>query len=207
MGKIICLMGKSAAGKDSIYKKLLEDRELNLRAVVPYTTRPIREGERNGVEYFFTDEDFYRQLKAQDRIIEERAYQTCQGLWRYFTADDGQLSDPGRNHIMIGTLEAYEGLRDYFGRDRLFPVMVELEDGARLQRALIRERAQENPRYEEMCRRFLADSVDFSDEKIEKAGIQERFFNDNLDRCAEAISRRIRETIRTEETARQKEMP
>ena len=45
MGKIICLMGKSCAGKDTIYKRLLADRELRLKKIVPYTTRPIREGE------------------------------------------------------------------------------------------------------------------------------------------------------------------
>ena len=57
MGKIICLMGKSCAGKDTIYKRLLADRELRLKKIVPYTTRPIREGEQEGVEYFYTDED------------------------------------------------------------------------------------------------------------------------------------------------------
>lgn len=52
MGKIICLMGKSSTGKDTIYKHLLSDRRLGLKKIVPYTTRPIRNGERDGVEYF-----------------------------------------------------------------------------------------------------------------------------------------------------------
>ena len=50
MGKIFCLMGKSATGKDTIYKKLTEDQELLLRRLVPYTTRPIRDGESEGRE-------------------------------------------------------------------------------------------------------------------------------------------------------------
>lgn len=45
MGKIYCLMGKSASGKDTIYNRLLAMEELQLRRVVPYTTRPIRSGE------------------------------------------------------------------------------------------------------------------------------------------------------------------
>ena len=57
MGKIYCIMGKSSTGKDSFYKKLLEDRELNLKKIVMYTTRPIRAGEVNGVEYFFVNEE------------------------------------------------------------------------------------------------------------------------------------------------------
>ncbi len=57
----------------------------------------------------------------------------------------------------------------------------------RLQRALDREKAQENPRYQEMCRRFLADCEDFSDIKIEEAGIRRSFYNDDLDRCISEI--------------------
>lgn len=45
-------------------------------------------------------------------------------------------------------------------------IYIEVEDGERLARALHREGKQEEPRYEEMCRRFLADQVDFSEEKI-----------------------------------------
>ena len=55
MGKIFCIMGKSATGKDTIYKKILQNSELKLRRIVSYTTRPIREGEEEGVEYYFTD--------------------------------------------------------------------------------------------------------------------------------------------------------
>ena len=159
MGKIICLLGKSATGKDTLYRRLLEDDTLGLRKMVPYTTRPIRDGEQDGREYFYTDEAGYQYLKSQGKVIEDRAYHTIHGLWRYFTVDDGQFGEMGGNFILIGTLEAYRKLQDHFGRDRLVPVLVELEDGTRLQRALDRERGQDHPRYEEMCRRFLADSL------------------------------------------------
>ncbi len=195
MGKIICLMGKSSAGKDTIYKRLLEDRELNLLKVVPYTTRPIREGEREGVEYFYTDEEGFRQLKNQGRVIEDRAYHTYHGLWRYFTVDDAQLQDRKKSCLMIGTLEAYQKLQNHFGTGRLLPVLVELEDGLRLQRALSRELSQEHPRYEEMCRRFLADSEDYTEEKIARAGIARRFVNDDLERCLGEIKGYISEGI------------
>ena len=56
MGKIFYIMGKSSSGKDSIYRMLEEDQELGLKRLVIYTTRPIRDGEKNGREYFFTDE-------------------------------------------------------------------------------------------------------------------------------------------------------
>lgn len=194
MGKIICLMGKSSTGKDTIYKHLLADRELGLKKIVPYTTRPIRRGERDGVEYFFKSEEDFLRLKDRNRIIEAREYHTVHGLWRYFVADDGQIEQSG-NYIMIGTLEAYRHLQDYFGADRVLPVMIELDDGARLQRALNRERKQENPKFEEMCRRFLADSEDFSEEKIAEAGVTTRFVNNDLEQCLEHIRQYI--TVQT----------
>ena len=105
MGKIICLMGKSSSGKDTIYKKLLEDGSLELKTIVPYTTRPIRDGEQDGVEYFFTDEEGFRRLQEQGKVIESRVYQTMLGPWYYFTADDGQMRDENGNYLMINTLE------------------------------------------------------------------------------------------------------
>lgn len=188
MGKIVYLMGKSSSGKDTIFKRLLADPSLGLQTIVPYTTRPIRSGERDGLEYHFTDEAGYQKLRESGRIIEERTYQTFHGNWRYFTIDDGEIRWDGQDYIMIGTLEAYLKMKDYFGEDKMLPVMIELDDGVRLERALSRERKQKHPRYEEMCRRFLVDSEDFSEEKIQKAGISRRFQNDNLKNCLTEIS-------------------
>lgn len=192
MGKIICLMGKSSTGKDTIYKKLLEKQDLQLRTVVPYTTRPIRAGEQEGVEYHFTDEDGFLKLQEQGRIIEQRAYHTCYGLWRYFTVDDGNIALEEANYLVIGTLEAYHMFRTYFGVEKVLPVLVELDDGERLQRALSRERNQANPKYNEMCRRFLADGEDFSTEKLAEAGNPRSFYNDDLEICLAEISRYIK---------------
>lgn len=182
MGKIVCLMGKSSTGKDTIFKRLLADEELDLKTIVPYTTRPIRVGEQNGAEYFFTDEEGFQQLKAEGKIVEDRAYQTFHGLWRYFTVDDGQIEEQ-KDYILITTPEAYVHLQAYFGGERVLPVLVEVDDGIRLQRALKREMKQENPKYEEMCRRFLADSADFAEDKLQAAGITERFINEDLEEC------------------------
>lgn len=191
MSKIIYLMGKSSTGKDTIFKSLLADGTLGLKTIVPYTTRPIRNGEKDGVEYFFTDEGGYQRFRELGKIIEARAYETYHGIWRYFTVDDGQICEQGPDYLMIGTLEAYEKMKAYFGAERLLPVLIELDDGVRLQRALNREMAQEHPKYEELCRRFLADSVDFSEEKIARAGITGRFKNDDLERCLREIRQYI----------------
>ncbi|MBO4767402.1 MAG: hypothetical protein J5532_08915, partial [Lachnospiraceae bacterium] len=51
MGKLILLLGKSASGKDSIAKAILKEYTGRLTGVIPYTTRPIRIGEKEGVTY------------------------------------------------------------------------------------------------------------------------------------------------------------
>ncbi len=180
MGKIYCIMGKSSSGKDSIYKMLMQDEELSLKKVIPYTTRPMRAGEREGVEYFFCSEEQLAEFEEAGKVIELRAYQTVHGIWKYFTVNDHQIADEKQDYLLIGTLESYLKIRDYFGRERVVSIYVEVEDGERLMRAIERERMQSEPRYEEMCRRFLADSADFSEEKLKSAQIETRFVNRDL---------------------------
>ncbi|MBD5393312.1 MAG: guanylate kinase [Lachnospiraceae bacterium] len=187
MGKMVYLMGKSSSGKDTVYKHLLKKNYLQLKKIVPYTTRPIRSGERNGKEYFFTDENGFKNMQAQGKVIEDRAYHTYHGLWRYFTVDDGNIDLDHNNYIIIGTLESFVKTAEYFGRDKVFPVMLTVDDGIRLQRALDRERRQEKPSYQELCRRYLADEEDFSEKKIEEAGINRIFSNENLEKCLSEI--------------------
>lgn len=187
MGKIFYIMGKSASGKDRIYSSLIKKSELALKRLVLYTTRPIRSGEENGREYFFvTDSEFF-EMEKKGCIIEKREYLTVEGIWRYFTADDGQMNLQESDYLGIGTLESYIKLKGHFGEERVCPVYVEVEDGERLLRAIGREKMQEKPKYAELCRRFLADQEDFSEENIQKAGIEKSFENDELNNCVEEI--------------------
>ena len=146
MGKIYYLMGKSSSGKDTLYKEL-KKRFPGLRQVILYTTRPIREGEQDGVEYHF---------------------------------------------VPAEKLESYRKMKEYFGADALIPIYIEVEDGERLCRALKRERQQAVPRYDELCRRFLADKEDFSEEKLQEAGITRRYRNQDQVQCLEEIAEEIR---------------
>lgn len=193
MPEIAFVMGKSASGKDSIYKKLISDDRLNLKTVTLYTTRPKREGEVQGVEYNFVTEEQALDMEKNNQIIEMRCYDTLYGVWKYFTADDGQIKiDSGQKYIVIGTLEAYEKFCEYFGSEHIMPIYIEVEDGIRLERALDRERVQKTPKYDEMCRRFLADAEDFSEENLKKANISVRYNNDkNINECIQNISNDI----------------
>ena len=188
MGRIFLLMGKSTSGKDTIYKNLIADESLSLRKVVPYTTRPMRDGETDGVQYFFKSTEEYQALKDSGRIIEERCYYTNYGEWRYFTVDDGQIDLTDGDYLVIGTLESYCYIRDYFGKENVVPLLIDVDARIRLERAMHREAKQEHPKYDEMCRRFLADEEDFSEDKITKAGVTYRFDNNGeIEDCTEAI--------------------
>ena len=195
MGKIFCLMGKSSSGKDSVYRELMRQEEIPLRSVICYTTRPIREGEAEGREYFFCDEAKVQELSAAGRIIELRTYHTVYGDWKYFTADDGQIRLETDSYLVIGTLESYRKLMAYFGRDIVIPIYIEVEDGERLMRAICREKTQAVPKYAEMCRRFLADSEDFAEEKLTELGITKRFENTELADTVSAVSAYILEQL------------
>ncbi|MBQ0043102.1 MAG: guanylate kinase [Lachnospiraceae bacterium] len=190
MGRIVYVMGKSSSGKDTIYKALLANKELALSPVVLYTTRPIREGERDGVEYHFTDEAGKNLLEEAGKVIESRTYHTVHGDWTYFTSSEG-IDLAAGDYAVIGTPESYVKVRDYYGDDKVLPIYIELDDGVRLQRALDREKKEEAPKYKELCRRFLADSEDFSEEVLGTLGLERRFYNDNLDLCIAQITEYI----------------
>lgn len=192
MGKIFYILGKSSTGKDTIYKNILEDETLGLKDIILYTTRPIRDGETDGKSYHFVSEKEYEDIKKSGLIIEERSYNTMHGVWRYFTVKYSSIDLSNNNYVIIGVLKSFIDTRDYFGSDKVVPIYIEVEDGLRLQRALNREKKPENRRFKELCRRYLADSEDFSEEKIKDAGIDKRFENVDLSSCINEVKEYIR---------------
>lgn len=194
MGKIFYVMGKSSSGKDTIFKKI-QERLPELKTIVLYTTRPIREGEKDGVEYYFVGDKELEMFQREGKIIELRSYNTVHGKWNYFTVADNQIQLEESSYLVIGTLVSYEKMKEYFGGENLVPVYIEVEDGERLARAIERERKQESPKYAELCRRFLADTEDFSEENLKKQGIKRRFYNENVEKCVDEIVLCIKEKL------------
>lgn len=180
-GKVFYIIGKSSSGKDTIYKRLL--RETSLKPIVPYTTRPMREGEMEGVNYFFVSS--VEEMKSRGKIIESRSYNTKLGVWTYATVDDGQIDLSTNSYLTIGTISSYCKIKDYL-KDVL-PIYIEVDDGIRLERALSRERLEKTPKYAEMCRRYLADEEDFSKEKLEVLNLEKVFKNIDLNLCINEI--------------------
>ena len=188
MGKIFVLMGKSATGKDTVFKRLTGMKELALHTVVGYTTRPIRRGEADGKEYFFVSVEKWQELKNEGKVIESRTYHTVVGDWHYFTVDDGQIDLEKQDYLFISTLSGYEQLKKYYGEKVVLPLYIEVEADQRLWRSVCRERRQAKPNYEEVCRRFLADQQDFSEEELMRAGIVRRYKNTDLEECVKEVA-------------------
>jgi len=193
MAKIFFVLGKSCSGKDTIFNRIKDDSQLKLKTVVGYTTRPMREGEEDGKEYFFVTSEQLESFKESGKVIECRDYNTVHGIWSYFTLDDGQISLEEDNYLYIGTLESYRDMVNYYGSDVVVPIYIFFETGERLARAVERERKQAEPKYAELCRRFLADEEDFREEEILKAGINKRFENIQLEDCINEIRKFIKE--------------
>ena len=189
MNHIFYLMGKSSSGKDTIYSRIL--KETGLIPIVLYTTRPIRDSEHEGVEYHFVDDDRFNAMRDGGEVIEWRTYDTKCGKWTYYTASDS-LSTENGDRIGIGTLQSYLKIRDRVGDDVIVPVYIEVDDDIRFLRDVEREKQQSSPKYAELCRRFLADNEDFSDEKLSEAGITRRFENNgSVGECLASIKKYI----------------
>lgn len=193
MKKIFVFMGKSSSGKDTLFKELLKSAtELDVVPYVLYTTRPMRENEEHGKDYFFVTDEKFEKLISEGKMIEYRAYNTVHGVWKYGTVSDNQF-DTDKNIAIILTLEGYNSLisSEVICTENIIPIYIEVEDGERLTRALAREKQQKQPKYKELCRRFIADSEDFSEENLQSSKINVRFENNNLEDCLSKIKEYI----------------
>lgn len=149
--KIIALFGQSASGKDTLAKILA--KQDNVFEIVSCTTRPMRDYEKDGVDYYFlTTEDFTKKV-LNGSMLEATSFRD----WFYGTTIDALQEDK----INVGVFNI-QGIECLLKDDRLdvYPVYIVCEDKLRLQRSLDRE---VNPDCEEIVRRFLTDKQDFED--------------------------------------------
>lgn len=155
---IIAIMGKSASGKDSLLKALLQEPQFKeAKPIISCTTRPIRENEINGTDYHFLTNEQFTNLVLSNRMLEATVFND----WCYGTSIDS-LSASGIN-IGVFNPEGCEALRQN-ENITLCLIYIEATDKTRLLRSLNREK---NPDCHEIVRRFNADEMDFCEEEIE----------------------------------------
>ena len=154
MYKIIALIGEAGTGKDSLLKEILA-QEPSFHEIINCTTRPKREGEIEGVNYFYYTPEQFGEKVLQYEMLECTVFND----WFYGTSYESLRSDC----INIGVFNptAIEALLERPDVD-LFLVRVCAEDKTRLMRQLNRE---DCPDVNEIVRRYSADRIDFAEVK------------------------------------------
>ena len=149
--KLIVLCGKSGAGKDYLLQKVKERYGDKLNYVIPDTTRPPREGEKEkGIYNFLTPLEFFN-----TEHLDETSFLTGDGIWYYGTPLTGLTKD--KVNIGVFNIKSIHQLYEYESLD-IYIFYVSADDRTRLLRQMNRE---PYPNYTEICRRFLADERDF----------------------------------------------
>lgn len=132
------LIGKSASGKDSVARELIENHQYE--PFLSYTTRPMREGEIEGRDYHFISDEEFDDKFLKDQFLETRSYQVIENgkasVWKYATPK--QELEENRKYIRIVDVEGCRSLLNHYGREKCFVVYLEADDAVREQRAMKR---------------------------------------------------------------------
>ena len=148
--RVIAICGKSASGKDTLLQRIMHQNP-EVHEIISCTTRPSREGEVDGVNYFFLSLEEFAHKDTMGEMLEVSKFRD----WYYGTPIDGL----NKNLINVGVFNP-TGIYSLFNDDRidLYVVLVQASDKVRIIRSLRRE---VNPDVDEIVRRYLADKEDF----------------------------------------------
>ena len=152
--KVIAICGKSAAGKDTMLQSMLETMGDNAHEVISHTTRPPREGEVDGKNYYFISRTDFAHKGMRGEMLETAMYRD----WHYGTAIDAL----DKSKINIGVFNR-KGIESLLRKDDILDVYVVYmlaSDKQRLLRSLNRET---DPDVKEIVRRYLADEEEWQD--------------------------------------------
>lgn len=157
---ITLYIGKSAAGKDAYYKRQVA---MGVEPIISYTTRPMRDGEVQDVDYHFVSVEKFKELIETDMLSEYRKYDTkvnnVPDTWYYGTPK----LDASKDYVGVVTVEGAEKFINIFGAEALEIIYVEADDEVRRKRAEHRDSKFDET---EWNRRLAADAKDFSPDKL-----------------------------------------
>jgi guanylate kinase len=183
--KIVILCGKSSSGKDLIKKKLVKN---GFKGVVTNTTRPPREGEKEGVNYYYLSDMEFKNRIANGEMIEYHKYNTEFGVW-YYGSSANNIDLNKHDYVIVLTLEGAEAYVNYFGAENCIVFYIDAPKSIREQRA--KERGSFNQ--EEWDRRIKTDNADFSQDKVAHIC---NFRVDNYNKTIYNLIKEIKEDIR-----------
>ena len=139
--KIFALLGYSSVGKDTILKQVLKDMD-DVKPIISTTTRPMRKGETEGVEYYFIDDtEFFR--RGTD-FVEQRIYHTNvkengvekNATWRY-GIERMELEKDDYLIVIVDSV-GYKELKNYVGNNKIVPIFISAPQEELKARALAR---------------------------------------------------------------------
>ena len=138
-------------------------KEFDVKPVISYTTRPIRDCEIDGREYYFITEKEFERMKNNDEFVETRVYETVNGNWYYGLPKNGINLEDDNNYITIldfdGLLELEKWLRSICQIDKLTSIYINVTEQNRLMRSLNREQNMTKRQVEEVIRRYYDDNL------------------------------------------------
>ena len=139
--KIFALLGYMGVGKDTILKQVLKDMD-DVKPIISTTTRPMRKGETEGVEYYFIDDtEFFR--RGTD-FVEQRIYHTKvkengvekEATWRY-GIERAELEKDDYLIVIVDSV-GYKELKNYVGNNKIVPIFISAPQEELKARALAR---------------------------------------------------------------------
>ena len=167
MKKIITLTGCSASGKDTLLNMIIWYNK-NILPIISTTTRPMRKGEKEGVNYYFKDKI------DLDSLIEYREYKTVNGIYFYGIEKKEIENKLKQSNTLIVILD-YRGLkamREYCLKNniKIESYYIQVPFKTRLYRSLKREELEypDDEHYLEICRRAIADNEEVEIAKYDK---------------------------------------
>ena len=180
--KIIALIGKAGSGKDTILNKVL-DIDPILHKIINSTTREPREGEVEGINYYFLTIDQYT-----DKLLNNEFVEASYKNWFYGTTYEALRS----NCINIGVFNP-DSINCMIGRNdiELKIFYINASSKIRLLRYLNRE---EDPDIDEIIRRYLSDEKDFHSLPFEYESLENNNFDD-LNNCVNTIKAAAEELL------------
>lgn len=186
MKPLLIIMGKSNSGKSSIAKYLIEHHGFN--NAITYTSRPKRDNEINGVDYYFVNKNIFTDKILQGEFIEYRKYNTLvdniSQVWYYGLHKENNNIDLSKNNVLILTYDGALKALQYFGVQNCEIIYIYSPN------SILEERAKQRCDYNEheFKRRLKADNEDFNWNKI-KGIVDKKIIN--VDKTIEKVCEEI----------------
>ena len=168
MVKIFALIGESGAGKDRLAKLLVRKHPAVFHEIVSCTTRPKRENEKDGIDYYFLSENQFMEYITDSKMLEYTNFKN----WYYGTL----LNSLSKTKINIGVFNP-AGIRNLLKNTNIEVTVYQLkvEPKQRLIRQLTRE---SNPDVDEIIRRYGTDKEDFTNLDFERIELPNETLDD-----------------------------